>query len=130
MPAADVSGGFFYHLRKAFTVMTYMPIDYNNVSIPVLRLRAGKSHKIAAGVASARNAVAFNADTRVVSVYASVPVYIAFGASNVSVTNTGHYYPAGVYYDFSIGGGKVAHSTHLAIMAVGDTGDVYVSEKE
>lgn len=121
-------GGFFI-LTKGITEMTYMPIDKNNVSIPALSLRGVTGHKIAAGATSARNATAFHADTRVVSVYATVPVYVAFGGAGVNVANTGHYYPAGVYYDFAIGGDKVTHFTHLAVMAVSDAGDVYVSEK-
>jgi hypothetical protein len=84
--------------------MTYMPVDLNNVSIPALALRAGGAHKISASTTSARNTVAFHKGTRVVSVYASEPVYIAFGGADVTASNTGHYFPAGVYYNFSIGG--------------------------
>lgn len=109
--------------------MTYMPIDNNNVPIPVLSLRAGGAHKLEAGAVAVKNVQGFDALTRVVSVYAQVPVYMNFGGADVSVDASAHYYPAGVYYNFSLGGGKVGHCTHLAVMAVGDAGAVYVSEK-
>lgn len=86
---------------------------------------------IAATNASARNATGFAADTQVVSLYATVPVYVKFGTSAVAATSSDHYFPAGVYYDFSIGGGKVNHYTHVAVLRVGSSdGAVYVSEKE
>ena len=54
----------------------------------------------------ARNSADFNSNTRVVSVYATEPVYIKFGDSSVTAAATDHYFPAGVYYDFAIGGDR------------------------
>ena len=109
---------------------TLLPQDADSNPIPALRLRSGGAHAITASGTSARNATAFNADTRVVSVYATVPVYINFGNSSVTATNTSHYFPSGVYYDFAIGGGTVAQATHLAVLQVSAGGSVYISEKE
>jgi hypothetical protein len=112
--------------------MTYLPTDQDQNPIPALRLKtSGGAHSLAATSSSARNSVAFSADTRVVSVYATGPVYLRFGGSSVTAANTDHYYPTGVYYDFAIGGGgKIAQTTYLAVLRVDTDCTVYVSEKE
>jgi hypothetical protein len=110
---------------------TLLPTDADNKTIPVMRLKGGGAHAIAASGASARNATAFPADTRVVSLFATVPVYVRFGASTVTATSSDHYFPEGTYYDFAIGDGdKGPHATHVAVLAVSGTGTVYISEKE
>ncbi|MCC7305306.1 MAG: hypothetical protein IT558_03490 [Alphaproteobacteria bacterium] len=110
---------------------TLMPLDSDNNPIPALRIRSGAGgHSITASGSSARNSTAFNADTRVVSVYATVPVYINFGDSSVTAASTSHYFPSGLYYDFAIGGGQTGHFTHLAVLQVSSGGTVYISEKE
>jgi hypothetical protein len=110
---------------------TLLPRDSNDIPIPALRFRAGGAHKITAGAVSARNSVAFASSTRVVGVYASVPVFINFGGSDVTATSAHHYLPEGLYYDLSIGGGNGhAHFTHIAVLAAAGDGDVYISEKE
>jgi hypothetical protein len=108
-----------------------MPQDSDNNVIPALRLRSGAgAHSVTASGTSARNSTAFNADTRVVSVYATVPVYLNFGDSSVTATSSHHYFPEGVYYDFSVGGGASSHYTHVAVLQVSSGGTVYISEKE
>ena len=110
---------------------TMMPMDMNNHPIPAVRLKGtGGAHAIAASSASARNTIAFDAGTQVVSLYATAPVYVRFGGAGVTATATDHYFPSGVYYDFAIGGDKVGHYTHLAVLRVSTDGTVYVSEKE
>ena len=109
---------------------TLLPQDSDNNPIPAMRLQASGAHAIAAGASSARNSTAFDAGTRVVSVYADVPVYIAFGNSSVTASSSSHYFPEGTYYDFAIGGDRTGQATHLAVIAVSATGNVYVSEKE
>lgn len=109
---------------------TYLPEDTNDNPIPVLRLRDSGAHAISAGATSARNVTAFDAATRVVSLYSDVPVYIAFGDSSVTATTSDHFFPANVYYDLSIGGEKTAHYTHVAVLRVSGDGTLYVSEKE
>ncbi|PZQ46817.1 MAG: hypothetical protein DI551_04515 [Micavibrio aeruginosavorus] len=112
---------------------TLMPKDADSNVIPALRLKAsGGAHAIAASAASARNATAFNADTQVLSVYATGPVYLRFGTSSVTAASTDHYYPDGIYYDFAIGCGdsKGPRFTHLAVLAAGAACTVFVSEKE
>lgn len=109
---------------------TFLPHDSNDNPIPALRLKEGGAHSIAATGASARNSTAFNSETKVVSLYSAVPVYVKFGGSGVTAANTDHYFPEGLYYDIAIGGGNAAHYTHVAVLAVGSSGSVYVSEKE
>lgn len=111
--------------------MTSQPIDSNNNPLPALRLKKNGAHSIAASAASARNIVAFDEDTKIISVFASVPVYIAMGGADVVADSSDHYYPDGIYYDFAIEGHASAHYTHLAVLrADGVDGTVYISEKE
>ncbi len=109
---------------------TLLPQDSDSNVIPALRLRADGAHHISATSSSARNSTAFNAETRVLSVYATQPVYIKFGDSSITATSAAHYFPAGFLYDFAIGGDSTGHYTHLAVLRVGSDGDVYISEKE
>ncbi|MCB1783007.1 MAG: hypothetical protein KDI13_03355 [Alphaproteobacteria bacterium] len=85
---------------------------------------------MAASATAARNATAFDAGTRIVSLYASVPVYVKFGGSTVTATSSDHYFPEGIYYDLAIGGERAAHYTHVSVLRVSSDGDVYISEKE
>lgn len=110
--------------------MTMMPTDNDYYPIPALRLKDAGAHDIAATTTSARNATAFNENTRVVSVYATVPVRLKMGNGTVTAIATDHYFPAGVYYDFSISGGKDNQNTHIAVLADDADGSVYISEKE
>jgi hypothetical protein len=107
-----------------------MPRDIDNAPIPAIRLRAGGAHQVTINDESNRNTVAFHADTRIISLYATVPVHIAFGGNTVTATVTDHFFPAGVYYDIAIGGGKVAHMTHIAAIRAEENGVLYISEKE
>ena len=65
---------------------TFLPEDANDNPIPALRLKSGGAHTIAVSASSARNASAFDTDTRVVSLYATTPVYVAFGDSSITAT--------------------------------------------
>ena len=111
---------------------TLLPKDADNNTIPAMRLRPDGAHAISATTTSARNSAAFPADTKVVSLYATGPVYVKFGPSTVTAANTDHYFPTGIYYDFAISGGdtKGPHNTHVAVLAAGSACTVYVSEKE
>ncbi len=112
---------------------TLLPTDADNNPIPALRLKSGAAHSIAATTTSARNTTAFNAATKVVSLYATAPVYVRFGDSTVTAAATDHYFPEGFYYDFAISSGsnnKGARASHVAVMAVTGTASVYISEKE
>jgi hypothetical protein len=122
---------FVEFIKKRNAIMpTLLPQDLDNNPIPALRLKDGGAHTIAASGTSARNSTAIDSDTRVVSVYAEVPVYVAFGGASVTATSSDHYFPANTYYDFAIGGGRSGHYTHVAVLAVSASGNVYVSEKE
>lgn len=109
---------------------TFLPEDSNDNPIPALRLASGGAHTVNVTANCNRNINPFNADTRVVSLYASASVYIAFGDDSVVATTGDHYFPAGVYYDIAIGGEKTGHYTHVAVLRVDADGALYVSEKE
>lgn len=108
---------------------TLLPTDQNNNPIPALRLKDGGAHQIAAGSTSARNSTAFDSGTQVVSIYATVPVYLRFGNASVTAATTDHYFPSGIYYDIAIGGDGSAHHTHLAVLRESSDGTVYISER-
>ena len=109
---------------------TLLPQDSNDNPIPALRLKPNGAHNITIGVASTRNTTAFDAETRIISIYSDTPTYIAFGNSSITATTSDHYFPSGIYYDFSIGGDDRAHYTHLAVLQTSQTGTIYISEKE
>jgi len=109
---------------------TMMPRDDDNSPIPALRLRPGGAHALAATAVTTRNAVAFAADTRVIGLFATVPVYVRTGGADVTATAADHYFPAGVYYDVSLGGPKGDRHSHVAVLRADGDGTLYVSEKE
>lgn len=110
---------------------TLMPRDDDYRVIPALRLKPGGAHAIPAGAASARNAVPFAADTRVVSVCATGPVYVRTGGADVTATAGDHYFPEGVYYDLSVGDALRGRHTHIAVLRAGAADcTLHVSEKE
>lgn len=109
---------------------TKLPTDSNNNPIPALRLKSGGAHKITTSGTSARNSVAFDAETRIISVYATQDVYLRFGLSSVTAAGTDHFFPAGVYYDIALGADGASQATHVAALQVTSAGTVYISEKE
>lgn len=110
--------------------MTYLPLDNDSNPIPALRLKNGGAHHITVTNTAARNSTGFAATTRVVSIYATAPVYLKFGDNTVTATSSDHYFPSGVYYDFAIGTAKSGQVTNISAIRVTDNGDVYISEKE
>ncbi len=109
---------------------TLLPQDSNDNPIPALRMKNGKAHKISIGATSARNATAFDDTTQIVGLYADAPVYIAFGNASVTATTDDHFFPAGIYYDLSIGGDHARHYTHIAVLQADSAGTLFISEKE
>ena len=108
---------------------TKLPLDVNDNPIPALRLKDNGAHVITSSASSARNSTPFDNETRVVSLFASEPVYVAFGDSSVTAETSDHYFPAGLYYDVALGGDGAPHATHVAVLQVSAAGNVYVSEK-
>lgn len=111
---------------------TLLPKDADNNIIPALRLRDNGAHSIAITNSSARNSAAFDDDSKVISLYATTPAYIAFGDDTVVATTSDHYFPAGVYYDIAISGGsnKGAQNLYVAALRTDTNGTLYISEKE
>lgn len=110
---------------------TFLPCDDNFQPIPALRLRPGGAHAIAAGAASACNTVPFAAGTSVISVCATGPVFLRTGGSDVVASASDHYFPAGLYYDLSLGDGRQGdRHSHLAVVSAEADCMVYLSEKE
>jgi len=111
---------------------TLLPKDADNNIIPALRLKDNGAHNIVGGATAQRNLVAFDENTKIISIFATEAIYIKFGESDVIATTNDHYFPAGVYYDVAIsgGGGKGAQHQYISILQVSSTGNVFISEKE
>ena len=110
--------------------MTSLPTDTDDNIIPALRFKSGGAHKITVNSSAARNSTPFSETTRIIGLYSTVPVYLAVGDNTVTATVSDHYFPAGVYYDIAIGGGKTAHHTHVSVLREADDGMLHISEKE
>ena len=111
---------------------TLLPKDADNNIIPVMGLKNGGAHTLAATSVSTRNTIAFDGVTKVVSLYATGAVYLKFGNASVTAGNADHYFPAGIYYDFAISGGgtKGPHTPYLAVLAAGSNCTLHISERE
>ncbi len=110
--------------------MTTLPMDSDNNPIPALTLNPNGAHAINVTSVSARNIAAFEIDTRVISIYATDDVFIRFGDTMVTANSTDHFFPKGLYYDFSIGGDKVMHTPYVAVLAANADCYLYISEKQ
>ena len=111
---------------------TLLPKDADDNAIPALRLKDGGAHNIAVTALSAKNTLPFDPETKVISLYATGPVYLKLGDSSVTASNTDHFFPAGVYYDIAVsgGGGKAAQDTYLAAIRADTDCTLYISEKQ
>ncbi len=109
---------------------TLLPMDSNDNPIPALRLKEGGAHTIPFSASSTRNNTSFNQSTQIISLYCDEAVYIAFGDNTVTATASDHFFPAGIYYDISIGGEHSDHYTHIAALQASSSGTLYISEKE
>ncbi|MEI6558286.1 MAG: hypothetical protein WCO00_07735 [Rhodospirillaceae bacterium] len=110
---------------------TQLPTDDNGHPIPALRFVLAGAHVLTVGAGSARLGP-FDPKTRVISLYATVPVFLATGDGTVSASGSDHFFPAGTYYHASLGGdlmGRGRH-THLAAVRADGDGHLYLSEKE
>jgi hypothetical protein len=109
---------------------TLMPYDDNLHPIPVLRLKSGGAHQIAAGLTSERNAIPFDSQTRVIGIFATGPIFVSSGDANVIATTADHYFPENTYYDIALGDGRRLSHSHLSVVAASGPCTVYISEKE
>lgn len=109
---------------------TLLPTDMDDNPIPAVRFADGAAHTITSSAASARNSSAFDADTRIISIYATEDVYINFGDSSVTASASDHFFPKNIYYDVAIGGGCTNQYSHMAVLQVSSAGTLYISEKE
>jgi len=109
---------------------TLLPRDDDNAPIQALRLKANNAHSISVTATSARNATAFDADTRMVAIYATGPCFLRSGGATVAATATDHYLPGGTYLYLSLGHGKAGRDTHLAAIRASTDVTLYISELE
>ncbi len=109
--------------------VTLLPRDADDRAIPALRLRPGAAQTVTVTATSARNTTSFNAETRVISVYATAPMFTRLGDGTVTATTSDHYLPAETYLDIAIGGGRTPQYGYMAFIRASSDGTVYVSEK-
>jgi hypothetical protein len=111
---------------------TLLPKDADNNIIPAMRLLDGGAHSLSVGAASTRNSVAFDNETKIISLYATADMFVKFGDNTVNATTSDHFFPAGIYYDVAIAGGsgKGPHNAYIAAIRAAEDGTLYISEKE
>lgn len=109
---------------------TFLPRDHDNNPIPALRVKRDAAHHLTVSGSSTRNTTAFDEDTKIIGLYADVPVYIAFGDETVTATISDHYFPAGLYYDIAIRSEKGGSYSHMAVICADEDGTLHISEKE
>ena len=109
---------------------TLMPVDSRNHPIPALRFASGKAHAIGVTATTARNATAFSADTRVVLIYATGPVYLQTGDATVTASSTDHFFPEGVYFALSLGSNLRTRHDHIAVIRADGDCILHISEME
>lgn len=110
---------------------TILPKDAGYNAIQCLRLRAGKAHSVSVAAETARNATAFDSETRVVSVYATGPCFIKSGDSSVTAATTDHYLPAGTLMYLSLGNAdQGGRHDHFAVIRASYDCTLYISEME
>ena len=108
---------------------TQIPSDVDGVPIPALRLKPGGSHALAVTAACGRLGP-FDPETRVVSLFATGPVFLRTGQAGVVASTGDHYFPDGIYCTLSLGGSKTDRHTHIAAVAAAANCNLYVSELE
>lgn len=109
-----------------------MPLDAWENPIPVLGFKSeGGAHPVAATSSSTRNTTPFDSNTKVISIYATVPVYLRFGDNTVTATTSDHHFPEGLYYEVPIIKDDGTSHTHVAVIRAGTTDGIFhVSERE
>ena len=107
---------------------TVMPSDNNSFPIPCVRLRSGGAHHITAASSENTNTSPFLEGTIIIAIFATVDVYIKFGATDaVAATSSDHFFPANVYYNFAIN----PTDKYISVLRVGSSdGMVHISENE
>ena len=110
------------------------PRDSGGSPIPVLRFRADTAQKLTSVTSSvAQRTSAFTTGAQVITVTASTAMYLVTGDSSVTATSSSHYLVSGVPMDLALGmdmSSTIDYHTHASFIAVGDTGTVYISERE
>ena len=118
-----------------------MPVDDNGNAVPCITLKEDGAHKVLSiqSNAPSKNATPFGDDTVVISLYVTNPVYIKFlqGPNDTPATAEDHYYPAGIYYNFHLGGRvgdnyavgtNTPNYKYISMLAVSSAADAYISE--
>ena len=108
---------------------TQIPCDSDGIPIPALRLRPGGSHSLVVGHESNRTG-SFDPATRVVSVFATGPLFLRSGGADVTAATSDHYIPEGIWLTLSLGGGKAQRHTHLAAIRSAADCTLHISEME
>ena len=114
--------------------MSKQPRDDGNEAIPVLGLRTRGGQNVTFTASTANTTQQISDSVRVVTLYSTADAYIeTHGASTVTPTAvTGHFLPATVPYDISLGfeNDAVNNDKFVTVVGVSGSGILYVSERE
>ena len=107
-----------------------MPRGAGGAHVQVLRALVSGAHQITVAGTTARNSVAFNADTRAIEINADTDCFFQSGDNTVVATGTDHRLPSGETRVYSLGGDRQAQHTHIAVIQESAGGTLYISELE
>ena len=107
-----------------------LPLDQNGLAIPAVELIDGGAHHVNIAVAATKNATPFMAadgkyGARIISLYATQDCFIKMGDNAVVATAADHFFPAGIYYDFSI----KRNVEYISVLRSTADGVLHISEK-
>lgn len=105
---------------------TEMPRDKHGRAIPAMRPIESGAMKIAIGSSSVQNGTAWNAYTKIISIYTDVDCYIEIGDNPTATTNS-HFIPANMYMYLSIMVGR-NQNAKIAVIRSSSDGTLYISQ--
>jgi hypothetical protein len=107
-----------------------LPRDRKENPIQVMGLSDAGHHIAIDTENAAKNVTPFDPETRVISVYSTVPIYARQGDAAAAASATNAFLPAGVWLDFSIGDGEMSeHKPFFSALSVEGEGILHIAER-
>ena len=112
--------------------MSKQPRDDGNDPIPVLGLRQGGGHQVPF-TATANTSPEIAQHVRVVTLHSNVDCFVETGSASVTANTTqGHFLPASIPFDISLGADNEAAKNHrfVSVVSTSAEGILHISERE
>jgi len=108
------------------------PRDDGNEAIPVLGLRPGGGHQVPFD-GTANTSPQISNSVRVVTLHSNVDCYVETGGASVTANTTqGHFLPASIPFDISLGADNEAskNARYVSVVSTSAEGILHISERE